>query len=221
MPLFGSNNNDSTTIGNTGYHHLRPTTDTAQGFPGGGQGATGTGAYPTSHTGAGLGFDSNHNGPTNTFAPGSNSQQSGGNPFSDNSSHTMGSGGAMGGGAHLGGGRGIPPTSADHNTAGPVPMGTGGTGGGVGHSLTGKVERAVGNLIGSQSLQAKGAQKELEAGATKMQGRELAEAERLENEALMRRQGAVGHGAHPANSNLGAGNIGQGGVGSGMPGGFN
>ncbi len=65
------------------------------------------------------------------------------------------------GGAHQGGGRG-PPTSI----FGPGPTTTGGTrqwgGGGAGQRLTGKVERTIGNLVGSSTLQAKGAQKELE-----------------------------------------------------------
>ena len=104
------------------------------------------------------------------------------------------------GGAHQGGGRGIPPTSiVNHDTAGPGSMGSGGTGsggGGAGQRLTGKAERTIGNLVGSSALQAKGAQKEREAGVTKLQGRELAEAERLENEALMRRERAVGHGMY-------------------------
>ena len=108
------------------------------------------------------------------------------------------------GGAHQGGGRGIPPTSIiNHDTAGPGSMGSGGTGsggGGAGQRLTGKAERTIGNLVGSSALQAKGAQKEREAGVTKLQGRELAEAERLENEALMRRERVHRHGrAHVTN----------------------
>lgn len=81
-----------------------------------------------------------------------------------------------------------------------------------GHSLTGKVERTVGAMIGSSSLKAKGMQKEQyvmiptpntasltqvfyrEANSIKLQGAELAEAERLEREALMRRERAVAHG---------------------------
>ncbi|KJA13737.1 hypothetical protein HYPSUDRAFT_49655 [Hypholoma sublateritium FD-334 SS-4] len=228
MPLFGSkNNNDNITTANTtaggGRHHMQPTTDTTQGFPGSGPGATG--GYPTSHTGPGLGLDkNNNNGSTKTFAPDPYTQQPGGAPFNDDSTYATGAGGAMGG-VHQGGGHGVPPTSVvSHDAAGPGSMGTGGTGsggGGAGQRLTGKAERTIGNLVGSSALQAKGAQKEREAGATKLQGRELAEAERLENEALMRRERAVGHGAHPANSALGAGNTAQGGVGSGVPGGYN
>ncbi|KAF5379090.1 hypothetical protein D9615_005934 [Tricholomella constricta] len=77
--------------------------------------------------------------------------------------------------------------------------------GGSGQSLTGKVERTVGTLVGSDTLKAKGLQKEQEAKAFKVQGAELAEAERLEHEALVRRERAVAHGAYPENKRLGAG----------------
>ncbi|KAF8887549.1 hypothetical protein BD779DRAFT_1396983, partial [Infundibulicybe gibba] len=76
--------------------------------------------------------------------------------------------------------------------------------GGAGHSLTGKVEQAVGSMVGSSALRAKGLQKEQEANSIKVQGQELAEAERLEREAMTRRERAVGHGAHPDNKHLGA-----------------
>ncbi|KAH9941752.1 uncharacterized protein BXZ73DRAFT_98142 [Epithele typhae] len=69
--------------------------------------------------------------------------------------------------------------------------------------LTGKAERAVGSLVGSQALKERGFMKEQEAGAFKMQSAEIAEAERLEKEALMRRERAVAHGAHPDNRHLG------------------
>ncbi|KAJ7589257.1 hypothetical protein C8J56DRAFT_1048896 [Mycena floridula] len=58
---------------------------------------------------------------------------------------------------------------------------------GSGHSLAGKLER-----------------KEQEAKAAKVQISELAEAERLEAEALMRRERTVAHGAHPDNRHLGS-----------------
>ncbi|KAG5634034.1 hypothetical protein H0H81_003696 [Sphagnurus paluster] len=66
--------------------------------------------------------------------------------------------------------------------------------GGSGHSLTGKIEKTIGTLVGSSSLKAKGLQKEQEANSFKLQSAELAEAERLEREAMMRRERAVGHG---------------------------
>jgi len=103
--------------------------------------------------------------------------------------------------AHGTGAAGIPPTGTlnDHNQSR----------GGVGTRMTGKVESAVGTMLGSSSLKAKGLQKEQEANSIKLQGQELAEAERLEREAMMRRERAVGHGAHPGNRHLGAGmNIG-------------
>ncbi|KAJ4000662.1 hypothetical protein F5050DRAFT_363494 [Lentinula boryana] len=75
--------------------------------------------------------------------------------------------------------------------------------GGAGHSTTGKVEKAIGSAVGSNALKAKGMQKELEANALKTQSSELAEAERLEKEALLRRERAVAHGAHPDNRHLG------------------
>ncbi|KAI0356013.1 hypothetical protein OH77DRAFT_282943 [Trametes cingulata] len=75
--------------------------------------------------------------------------------------------------------------------------------GGAGARLAGKAERAAGTMVGSQALKEKGFQKEQEAGAFKMQSAEIAEAERLEKEALMRRERAVAHGAHPDNRHLG------------------
>ncbi|KAI0763024.1 hypothetical protein BD413DRAFT_213315 [Trametes elegans] len=74
---------------------------------------------------------------------------------------------------------------------------------GGGARLAGKAERAAGTLVGSQALKERGFQKEQEAGAFKMQSAEIAEAERLEKEALMRRERAVAHGAHPDNRHLG------------------
>ncbi|KAI0654393.1 hypothetical protein C8Q70DRAFT_1047996 [Cubamyces menziesii] len=75
--------------------------------------------------------------------------------------------------------------------------------GGGGGRLAGKAERAAGALVGSQALKERGFQKEQEASAFKMQSAEIAEAERLEKEALMRRERAVAHGAHPDNRHLG------------------
>ncbi|KAF8162475.1 hypothetical protein K438DRAFT_1775908 [Mycena galopus ATCC 62051] len=72
-----------------------------------------------------------------------------------------------------------------------------------GGAMTGKIEHAVGSIIGSKSLKAKGIQKEQEARGLKIQSQELAEAERLEQEAGMRRERAVAHGAHPDNRHVG------------------
>lgn len=110
-----------------------------------------------------------------------------------------------------------------------------------GSSTSGKVERVVGTMLCSQSLKAKGAQKEQAAQAFQAQRAELTEAERLEKEASARRERAVAHGkcmkeslhaytdvsllmyllgAHPANIALGGateaqefgGNFGQAGA---------
>jgi len=74
---------------------------------------------------------------------------------------------------------------------------------GGGHSTMGKVESAIGSMVGSNALKAKGMQKQQEANSIHLQSQELAEAERLEREALMRRERAVAHGAHPQNKHLG------------------
>ncbi|KZP06904.1 hypothetical protein FIBSPDRAFT_876057 [Athelia psychrophila] len=85
-----------------------------------------------------------------------------------------------------------------------------------GHSTTGKIESAIGGMIGSKALKAKGLQKEQEAQAYKVQGAELGEAERLEKEALMRRERAVAHGAHPDHRHLGGVAPGSAGGGAGF-----
>ncbi|PPR06786.1 hypothetical protein CVT24_011286 [Panaeolus cyanescens] len=108
----------------------------------------------------------------------------------------------------------IPPTNQLDGSHGGLPRGSGGSA--SGQRLTGKIESAIGSAVGSSALKAKGEMKQHEANAVKMQGAELAEAERLEREALMRRERAVGHaGAHPANSSLGGGHMGQGPAGTG------
>ncbi|VDB88800.1 unnamed protein product [Peniophora sp. CBMAI 1063] len=90
--------------------------------------------------------------------------------------------------------------------------------GGGAKAATGKAERAIGGVIGSSALKNRGLEKEQEANAFKAQSAELAEAERLEREAMLRRERAVAHGAHPENRHLGghpgAGQIGgqQGGM---------
>lgn len=66
--------------------------------------------------------------------------------------------------------------------------------GGGGARMAGKVEHAVGSMIGSQALKTKGMQKEQEAESYKQQSAEIGEAERLEKEALLRRERAVQHG---------------------------
>jgi len=58
----------------------------------------------------------------------------------------------------------------------------------------GKVETAIGTMVGSDSLRAKGMEKEREARNLNMQSSELAQAESLEREAQMHRDRAMGGG---------------------------
>lgn len=69
------------------------------------------------------------------------------------------------------------------------------SGQGTGGRPSGNIEPATGPMIGSDALKAKGLQKEQELNVIRMQGGELAEAERLEHEVLARRERAVAHGA--------------------------
>nr|GAT48164.1 predicted protein [Mycena chlorophos] len=126
-----------------------------------------------------------------------------------------GMGAGMGGQPGMMGGQNMNDPAYGAGTGGPG-MGAGGqqippahavnaSGGGGGSAMTGKIEHAVGSIVGSKSLKAKGIQKEQEARALKVQSGELAEAERLENEARMRRERAVAHGAHPDHGQLGGG----------------
>ncbi|KAH9478602.1 hypothetical protein JR316_0009059 [Psilocybe cubensis] len=205
MPLFGSKNkhNDNTALNDTtggGRHH-----QANHGFNDYPSGGAGPNAMGPTHMGAGQpGFTG-----ANDFVPAQHQQAPGhtggfttGNHY-DQDPAAFGAGGL--GPTHAAGARGagIPATGA-------VNHGSNATGG-AGQRLTGKVESAIGSMVGSNALKAKGLQKEQEANSIKLQGRELAEAERLEREALMRRECAVGHGAHPANSSLGAGHVGTGG----------
>jgi uncharacterized protein YjbJ (UPF0337 family) len=65
---------------------------------------------------------------------------------------------------------------------------------GAASSTTGKLEKVIGTLTCNQTLKAKGAAKEQQAQAHAEQRAHLTEAERLENEAAIRRQRAVDHG---------------------------
>ncbi|PAV15459.1 hypothetical protein PNOK_0922300 [Pyrrhoderma noxium] len=95
----------------------------------------------------------------------------------------------------------LPPrTDASGNPAVPRSRGT------LGSRMTGKAEFALGSVVGSQSLKEKGLAKEREADALKAQAAELSEAERLEREAISRRERAVAHGAHPELRHLGGHN---------------
>jgi len=96
-------------------------------------------------------------------------------------------------GASAGTGGAIPPASSVNRNQGH----------GGGHSTMDKVESAVGSMVGSNALKAKGMQKRQEADSIQQQSQELAEAERLEHEALVQRDQAVAHGAHSQNKHLG------------------
>jgi len=201
MPLFGSkhkHDNEHNTLHKTGDHHDREFAGAAPGnFPA----STGITSVPMGGSG---GMSQMY--PQHTLADGP--------ALTGQHNHThghqgLGTGATGHHGLHddpyaaggVGTGASIPSTGVvnhgdpAHHT------------GGAGTRMTGKVESALGSMVGSSALKAKGLQKEQEANAVKLQGRELAEAERLEKEALMRRERAVGHGAHPANSQLGAGSV--------------
>lgn len=81
-----------------------------------------------------------------------------------------------------------------NNDVAPVQHFSNGQKTGTGSSTTGKIERAIGTMVCSSSLKAKGAAKEQQAQAYQAQRAEISEAERLEQEASMRRQRAVDHG---------------------------
>ncbi|KAG5646379.1 hypothetical protein DXG03_003702 [Asterophora parasitica] len=118
-----------------------------------------------------------------------------------------GYGGASGGnsGNYHGGIAGNTTGAGMGPSAGPTSRSDQNRGGGRGTSIPGKVERAVGDLVGSDSYGAQGA--------------ELAEAERLEREASMYRERAVGHGAHAHNKHGAGYSSGAGGGAGGMTGG--
>ncbi|KAF8156003.1 hypothetical protein B0H34DRAFT_517281 [Crassisporium funariophilum] len=214
MPLFGSKHKHDDTTG-AGHHTTGTTGPTTAGtFPNQTHPQQGiTGHHGQGQTGltGNQGFGGRNNfDATQQMHPG-NLGAGGPGHFQNDDPYAPG---GIGHTQAAGGPTGIPPTNvvnSGHNTAGH----------GSGTRMTGKVESAIGSMVGSNALKAKGLQKEQEANSVKLQGRELAEAERLEREALMRRERAVGHGAHPANSALGAGHIGQGGAGGGMGGTYN
>ncbi|CAA7267214.1 unnamed protein product [Cyclocybe aegerita] len=204
MPLFGSK-----------HKHDQDVTRTVVDDTSGGRHHNTVGANPATHTTTGVNqaYPEQGYGGQTDFS---------GQPGYGQSTHAQGQPGLMGSnapgqhgyvaddrystGAHTGAHTGT--NTGTHGSAippsGEVHHGKSSTGG-AGQRLTGKVESAVGTLVGSNALKQKGLQKEQEANAVKLQGRELSEAERLEREALMRRERAVAHGAHPANATLGAG----------------
>ncbi|KAJ7109612.1 hypothetical protein C8R43DRAFT_1042936 [Mycena crocata] len=214
MPLFGSSHNNDNKLAKP--HHTTELEGTGYGA-----GATGTGVGRTHETyPTGTGIGGTHE--TYAGAPGHTGTVGMGEPGMGNPTHVGGHhvpAGTHGGmhndgmmadqyGTGVGGpgagGAAIPPAGAIANE----PR--------SGGKMTGKIEHAVGSLVGSQSLKAKGIQKEREAQGLKVQSRELAEAERLEHEAGIRRERAVAHGAHPDNRHVGGmpGSDGTGGPGA-------
>ena len=81
-----------------------------------------------------------------------------------------------------------------NNEVPPVSHYSSGQQAGRANGTTGKMERIIGKMVGSKSLQAKGAEKQQASQAQQSQRAHLAEAERLEHEAVARRERAVAHG---------------------------
>ncbi|KAI0760317.1 hypothetical protein C8Q74DRAFT_1372214 [Fomes fomentarius] len=176
MPLFGKHNKTHDT---TGTHDRHDAKYDAQ---------PDTGLLPNQPVG-GQNTSGVHTGTQNAYGypQGTTGQYAAGGPG-------PGPGPGLGGGT-AGQNQQVPPVSHINTSTGHQ--------GGGGSRLVGKTERAVGTLVGSQALKEKGIQKEQEASAFTQQSAEIAEAERLEKEALMRRERAVAHGAHPDNRHLG------------------
>ena len=85
-------------------------------------------------------------------------------------------------------------STVGNNDVAPVEHLSSGQRTGKASSTTGKIERIAGTVFCNQTLKAKGIQKEQAAQAHAAQRAELTEAERLEQEAGIRRQRAVEHG---------------------------
>jgi len=193
MPLFGHKNKTSPE-----RNAARNSNNNTTAGPGVGGGPTGTGTgsgYNDNTSGDAYNMQGpnysqqgpNHNQPgSNNNQPGSNFNQPGYgdrmNQSADPNGNTVGANDSS-----------VPPVN--HFSTGSRPS--------SGGRLTGKIEHAVGALVGSQQLKAKGVQKEQEAAAINQQGDLLAEAERHEKDAVLIRERAVQHGAHPDNRHLG------------------
>jgi len=189
MPLFGHKHNKSAERAaaheNNAGHTAATGTGTGVGtgvsagdtdYSNRSTGDNTTGLNTTGHTGRG--YDTQHNASTQQPGYGSGTNTQTGDPYANTVSHNDAT---------------ITPTSHfnnGHHTGG-------------GSHFAGKVEHAVGSLVGSQALKEKGLQKEQEAVAFKAQSAEISEAERLEKEAMLRRHRAVQQGAHPENGQLG------------------
>jgi len=217
MPFLGSskkhdnNTADADMMDNTtasGRHHAQPTNQ------------TGLDDYPNDRMGdanafsqmqsSGPGANNDNNSQTGVGQDGN--QRTSGNPFSggqDDPYTTGGVGSGRQGDDGGGGGRSMQAPGGNDQGTGQMRS----SGQGAGGRPAGNLESVSGPMIGSDALKAKRLQKEQEINVIKLQGGELAEAERLENEALARRERAVAHGADPANSALGTGNTGLSGAG--------
>ncbi|OSC97789.1 hypothetical protein PYCCODRAFT_1376436 [Trametes coccinea BRFM310] len=178
MPLFGKHKKNDGRHGKHDDANLAANDPAAQQGYGAGPGTTNQtgGAYP------------------NQAGVGNTGTGMGADPYANQTAAA----GGPGTGVAPGTGANPPVPPAGHINADPNR-----TGGGAGSRLAGKAERAAGTMVGSQALKERGFQKEQEANAFKTQSAEIAEAERLEKEALMRRERAVAHGAHPDNRHLG------------------
>ncbi|KAJ6582969.1 hypothetical protein DFH09DRAFT_1360264 [Mycena vulgaris] len=211
MPLFGSSHTHDNKLEKP--HHAAGVDNTAYGT--GMTGATGmTGTdYGAGATGPGVGRTHDPRLANDPLAPGTGTAGMGepgmGHPATVGGRHHVPAGthnDGMLANEHYGpgaGGAAIPPTgTVQHQPH------SGGS------AMTGKIEHAVGSMVGSKTLKAKGIAKEQEARGLKVQSQELAEAERLEQEAGMRRERAVAHGAHPDNRHVGGVVPGQGGPGA-------
>ncbi|KAG9223265.1 hypothetical protein CCMSSC00406_0000046 [Pleurotus cornucopiae] len=204
MPLFGKSHHDKTaparrhdqatnTAGATGFAPSHTTTGT-------GPGPAAAGYMAAPGTGAGAG----------PLASGVNQT-----PYNHNNSNIQRRDGGVGAGQSVndpyssvtGAGTGVGYGAADIPPASTLGHGNERHRDGSGKRFSGKVEHAVGSMLGSNALKAKGLQKQHEADSINLQSQELAEAERLEAEAFKRRERAVAHGAHPDNQILGGGTV--------------
>lgn len=196
-PLYnndrGLNQENATQGGLAGYH-----------VPGGTAGPQATsGAYQDGGMGMGQGHQNSaipQGGMTQGtgVAPGPMDR----NLATNQNNHAVGSGNGMGMGGGTGGGGGM----------------GGGMGGGGGMQQanlpdladakklerSGKLDKFIGSVTHNTLLKQEGLEKQADAAAIREQTRHLTEAQRLEQEAQMRRGAAVGMGAHPGHMHAGA-----------------
>lgn len=169
------------------------------------QGTTGPQATSGAYQDAGMGMGSGHQ--NNALPQGGMTQGTGVAPgpvdrnLATNHHHNnnlASAGAGVGAGAGTGMGAGV---------------GTGtGTGGGMQQASlpnatdakkldrSGKLDKMIGSITGNQRLKEEGLQKRADAAAVRQQTMHLSEAQRLEQEAQMRRGAAVGMGAHPSHA---------------------